>query len=86
MPPEAPLPKVSNALPASPTMAPWSNTKKAFQAWSRTCDVYSRYFTSLSHSQNPQAVIAANMEFMTGGLQIFSLNVLGLDKTEALPV
>ncbi len=82
MPPEGLRTNSGDASVSTSMTAQWANTQKALQAWSRTCDVYSKYFTSLAHSQNPQAVLAANMEFMSGGMQIISSNAIGLTKAD----
>ena len=47
-----------------------TNRDGALQTWSRTCDLYARYFSALAKAQGPEGVLAANADFMSGGLEV----------------
>ena len=47
----------------------WSPRSDPLQMWSRTCDLYSRYFAALSRAQSPEGLMAANAEFLAAGME-----------------
>lgn len=47
----------------------WGPRSDPLQMWSRTCDLYSRYFAALSKAQSPEGLMAANAELFAGGME-----------------
>lgn len=47
----------------------WASQSDPLQMWSRTCDLYSRYFAALSKAQSPEGLMAANAELLAGGME-----------------
>lgn len=47
-----------------------TNRDGAMQNWSRTCDLYARYFSALAKAQGPGGLLAANADLLTGGMEM----------------
>jgi len=45
---------------------------QAMEAWGRGCDLYARYFAALAKAQGPEGLLAANADFVTGGMEAFA--------------
>lgn len=45
---------------------------QAVEAWARGCDLYARYFAALAEARGPEGLLAANADFVAGGMEAFA--------------
>lgn len=53
---------------------------EAQQAWARTCDAYARYFSALARADGPGAILAAQAELLTDGMDVATKNATALQR------
>jgi hypothetical protein len=53
--------------------------------WSRTCDLYARYFSALSKVNSPEGFLSANAELLAGGMETIGVHTNGHGRLETRP-
>ncbi len=73
-------PDGTDAMMSSLIAATKGGREEALQAWTRGCDVYSRYFAALSRADGPEAVFAAQAGLLTDGIDVLTKNAAALQR------
>lgn len=65
-------PNGADALIKGLVAATRGSQDEAIQAWSRGCELYARYFSTLAKAKGPEGLFAANADFVTGAMEAFA--------------
>lgn len=63
----------------------WPVRSDPIEMWSRTCDLYARYFSALSKVNSPEGFLSANAELLAGGMETIGVHTNGHGRLETRP-
>ncbi len=65
----------SAAAPEALLQSMEEGREEAVHAWSRACMLYSHYFSALARAETPAAVMQANVDFFSRGMEAMGKTV-----------